>query len=155
MSSLYSALFGLNPAAETLLGILLLNAGDVPRFRDCFLRGNAIVIYTRTGGNNRAAYEDQRARLRAMPGFLTEHDDGFDSTFEYFAYAIPPQYAKLCEVLRTRGADRDPAIEWPRLLAKLKDPAMKNDPEVLAVIERMSGTVEKMADVLGGGDSIH
>jgi hypothetical protein len=151
--SLYNTLFGVNPAAETLLNILLLHASDVPRFRDCFLRGNAIVIYTRTGGANRVAYEDQVAKLRAMPGFLTEHDDSFDSTFACFAYAIPPQYAKLCEVLRMRGAGRDPAVEWPRLLGKLKDPAMKDDPEVVAVIERMRPTMEKIAEAFKGNGS--
>jgi hypothetical protein len=148
-------LFGVNPAADALLAMLLVDTRDVPRFRDCYLKGDTIVIYTRTGGGNREAYEAQNARLRALPGFIEDADFDFDSTFACFSYAIPPQYADLCEQLRSQGAERNPSVEWPRLLAKLQDPAMKDDPEVRAVIDKMRPVMDKLESAFkGSGPSI-
>ena len=59
--SLYNMLFGVNSAAPVLLATLGLTESDVPRFRDCHLNGEQIVIYTRTGGGNRAVARTTRA----------------------------------------------------------------------------------------------
>jgi hypothetical protein len=151
--SLYNTLFGFNPASRILLGMIGLTPADIPRFRDVFLRDNMIVIYTRTGGANRKEYAKHNARLRGKKYFLGDEDDSFNNTFAYFNYSIPPEYAGTCEMLRKGGADRDPRKEMERLLAKIKDPALANDPEVLAAMEKMRPTMEKLqAAFEGKGD---
>lgn len=88
----YNMLFGVDKIAGPLLGILGVSAADIPRFRDCFLDGNKIVIYTRTGGGNREAYVYENDTLRTIPGFLFDRDDEFDHTYASFYYEIPNDY---------------------------------------------------------------
>ena len=58
--SLYNRLFGENPDATILLGMLGLTRHSFGRYRDCFLNqsGNAITVITRIGGGNKPDYED-------------------------------------------------------------------------------------------------
>ena len=73
--SLYNKLFGVNPYATSLL--LILGGPEVPRFGDCYLNeASEIVIFTRTGGNNREAYKAENAALTQVPGYLRDEDDG-------------------------------------------------------------------------------
>ncbi len=51
--SLYNALFGTNPASDFFLGLLNLTREDVGRFRDVYLDGDEIAVYTRNGSGNR------------------------------------------------------------------------------------------------------
>ena len=44
--SLYNALFGVNKSAPILLAMLGIEFDSIPRFRDCFIDGENIVIYT-------------------------------------------------------------------------------------------------------------
>ena len=148
--SLYNTLFGVNPCAGTLLKMLGADVQRIPRFRDCFLKGNAIVSYTRTGGGNRDDYEAPIAWLRSLPGFLSEHDSSIDSTYAFFAYAIPERFADFCQGMRANGAERNPETEWPRLLAKLKDPAQREDPEVVAAMTAMAPIKAKLEASLDG-----
>jgi hypothetical protein len=68
----------------------------VPRFRDMYTRevGGApqIVIYTRTGGNNRGHYKAENDALARHVLFIETFDDHFDSTFASFAYSVPPAF---------------------------------------------------------------
>ena len=49
-----------------------------PRFRDCFVEGKIIQVYTRTGGGNREAYIEENQAIRDMDGFIRDYDDDFD-----------------------------------------------------------------------------
>lgn len=98
MSGLYNVLFGVNPLAGTLLAMLHASSRTLPRFRDCFLSDqDTIVIYTRTGGGNRAEYARENERLRRVPGFLHDDDDAFDSTYAKFHFAIPEEHKGYLE----------------------------------------------------------
>jgi hypothetical protein len=105
--SLYNALFGKNPASGVLLAILGLNESDVGRFRDAYVTEEdgqpVIAIYTRNGGGNRDHYDDEVEEgpgcrctgctityvLPAMPGYVRDEDDDFDSTYAT-VYFRPP-----------------------------------------------------------------
>lgn len=52
-------LHGQNNLSESLLFILGITKNDVPRFRDAFIHNDHIIIHTRTGGSNRAYYENK------------------------------------------------------------------------------------------------
>lgn len=118
--SMYNMLFGTNPAAGKLLAALGTTMGDVPRFRDAYLDEDGIVIYTRTGGNNREYYENEIDALRNLPGFVSEEDDDFDNTYAYFHYTVP---APLAEEVRAgltgAGVDVPPSAKWDALFAAL------------------------------------
>ena len=110
--SLYQMVNGLNPATFYILPMLGNHPDMYPRFRDCFLterkfqmqdgmplmlpveggREDLIFILTRTGGNNRADYQEQIDWMRSLPGYIEDYDEEFDSTFAFFVYEIPEKW---------------------------------------------------------------
>ena len=114
--SLYNLMFGYDELAPILLEMLGLTPADVPRFRDCYLHNNRIVVYTRTGGGNRDFYESEekcRANypesftgeddpsgpwnedLRSNPHYLDDRDNYMDSTYAYFFFSFPKEHEEL------------------------------------------------------------
>lgn len=120
---MYNMIFGFNPLAATLLHLLEANAREIDRFRDCFLNeeGTEVIIYTRTGGNNRRDYEDSNAKLRKLKGFIVDEDDGFDDTYALFRYSIPEKYRTSLGIIAKRGFGVDPAKRWKETLLELAD----------------------------------
>lgn len=92
--SLYHQVRGVNLATFLVLPALGKHAEMYPRFRDCFVRKNRIVILTRTGGGNREDYVKENQEIKDMPGFICDADDDFDSTFAYWEFAIPKEWEK-------------------------------------------------------------
>ena len=148
--SLYNMLFGTNPAADFLLAMLGIDRSFPGRFRDCYLDGDHIVVYTRTGGGNREVYEDANEAMHTVPGFVSDEDDDFDCTYAHFRYQVPEKFKAEIEILRDLGAGRDPRESWNNLFAKLNDPSKKDDPEVAAAMEKMKPVMEKLSAALSG-----
>lgn len=146
--SFYNMLFGVNPAAGILLAMLGIDSSFPPRFRDCYIDGDHIVIYTRTGGGNREDYEDENDAMCALPGYVSDADDDFDCTYATFRYTPPEKFRAEFEMLRDMGGSGDPAKAWAGLLDKLNDPGKRDDPEVLATIEKMRPTMDAIAKAL-------
>src|SRR5262245_14062757 len=127
MGGLYNMLFGVNPMTGLLLHILDLHARDIPRMRDAWFDGEHIVILTRAGGNNREDYDEQIVKLRSHPGYVTDEDDTFDSTYATFTFVVPdhggfpPEYIKesLKEMMEQMG------LKPPRPLKERFEEAMK------------------------------
>ncbi len=97
--SLYNLINGVKPACFFLLPMLGKHPDEYPRFRDCFIgdderpeHANKIIVYTRTGGGNRDAYQAENDALRAMPGFVTDYDDSFDCTFACWVFDVPDKW---------------------------------------------------------------
>lgn len=53
----------------------------------------AILIYTRTGGNNRGCGFAEE-ELYKDPNFLSTYDDDFDSTYGYYEFSVPEKWKK-------------------------------------------------------------
>ncbi len=141
MPGLYTALHGVNPMALDLLTILgFIGDGHIPRFRDCYLDAERkrICIHTRTGGGNRAQYEKKLYKpdpdtgktytgpwnddLRGVPGFISDEDMEFDTTYATFYYHFPDKYADLLTLFcKDVGHVDTPEEKWKTLFAKLKD----------------------------------
>lgn len=124
-------LFGVNSMAPLLLSALGLSASDVPRFRDCFLDNDLIVVYTRTGGGNRDFYESEEScksnypeyfenedespkgpwnnDLRSNEFYLGDEDDDFDCTYAYFRFSYPPEYADDLKAIAAKREDFTPS----------------------------------------------
>jgi len=152
---LYNALFGVNPSAPLLLAMLGTSADKVPRFRDCYIVDDTICIHTRTGGGNRDYYESRdegenegpcNEDLRALPGFLRDVDDDFDSTYADFYFSVPEKFKEALESLRERpGAERNPAQMWQNLFAKL-EAGDKNDPQVKQALDACAPVMQQIAE---------
>lgn len=134
---LYNTIFGVNDLCGLLLELLELDATRIPRFRDCFLYNNTIVVHTRTGGGNREFYDDEvthrkyhgeyypevpfeaygmyNADLRAHPYFVMEQDDPFDCTYANFFFSFPPEYRTELELLSKNMNNPMPHEKWQTL----------------------------------------
>lgn len=122
MSGLYNVLFGVNRAAAFLLEGLDIHPRDCPRFRDCFMHvSGTIVIYTRTGGGNRAEYAAENAALTRHPNYVRDEDDSFDSTYALFHFSVPAEMKEMCDKLTEAGWVVDPPARWDAMLKSLHD----------------------------------
>lgn len=97
--SFYNLIHGVNEASGLCLKVLGLTPQRVPRFRDAYFDGSEIVVLTRTGGGNRAMYEEENERLRSHPLYRSDADDSFDCTFALFRFKFPAEQAKNLQVL--------------------------------------------------------
>lgn len=139
--SLYNMLFGVNSAAPVLLATLGLTANDVPRFRDCYIDGERIVIHTRTGGGNRDYYDSEEScranypeyfdgkedpagpwnsGLTANACYLYDEDDDFDSTYANFHFKFPEEYAADLKALSERSETHKPSEKWRALFKAME-----------------------------------
>lgn len=92
--SLYNKLFGENPDATILLGMLGLTRHSFGRYRDCFLNqsGNAITVITRIGGGNKPDYEDVYKNMEQNKWYSHSVPDTLDETYQYFVFNVPDNY---------------------------------------------------------------
>ena len=116
---LYNIIFGVNAHADELLGLLGLKRDSFYRFRDCYLEGKKIAVYTRAGGNNSKCscddYDEEPGggpgyvrsveiggdkhspdcvtvynyRLYKHPCFISRDDDDFDHTYCTYYFRVP------------------------------------------------------------------
>ena len=129
--SLYNSLFGMTPAVFLVLPMLGKHPDEYPRFRDCFLKDDEhpeyddhIHVFTRTGGGNRDSYSDENNAMRAMPDFVTDFDDGFDSTFASWVFRVPERWADDFAKIKAgdvKGISAEYQAEIRRVFPKLKD----------------------------------
>ena len=134
-------LFGFNNNAPILLKILGFTTNDIPRFRDCFLKDNSIVIHTRTGGGNREYYENAETHkqnfygdiadweeysvynddLRKHPNFVTDVDDDFDCTYANFFYSFPDEFKDDLIALAAKDEAHMPSDRWKALFKAMDE----------------------------------
>lgn len=133
MSGLYNALFGVNEMAPILLKTLGITEAEIPRYRDCFIDDEKvmIVIHTRTGGGNRDYYDELNEAnvtgpwnkgLRYNPNYVWDEDDTFDSTYANFYFKFPEEYADdLKALLGVEHKLTKPSDKWKALFESMKD----------------------------------
>jgi len=147
--SFYNMVFGKNSAAALILAALGLTQADVGRFRDAFVRGGKIGIYTRNGGGNRECWQwwmDENIdtndcacpgciitkHLPAHPLYLYDEDDDFDSTYAtvWFRFPDDARWRALLEAL-DEGPDAPSQDErWRAYLERLKRKEIEPPPEL-------------------------
>lgn len=89
--SLYYSLFGVNANSIEILSLIGLKQDFFVRFRDVDLinNGETVRVFTRTGGNNREAYEDNWEEIRKNSNYIVDYDDDFDNTYAYIEFKVP------------------------------------------------------------------
>ena len=132
--SLYNLMFGVNKMAGFLLGVLNTSHHEIPRFRDCWLaeKGTQIIIYTRTGGGNRPYYDRPgdgdyegpwNDNIRAIPGFIKDEDDNYDSTYAKFYFEVPETWKQMLVDFASSGVYEEPPSSeerWKQALDEIK-----------------------------------
>jgi hypothetical protein len=115
----------------------------IGRFRDLWVEqimpdSFVIAIYTRTGGNNRADYQDWIQYAQSLPTYIEDADDGFDNTYATFRFRVtdagkhayldalhaedPEETGtmeELREVLRQAGGRVDTDARWQAAFAAM------------------------------------
>lgn len=89
---MYNMISGYNRACVYFMPMLGILRTEYPRFRDCYLSDDKIVIFTRTGGGNRDDYEEQNNTLAAHPNYIRDYDADFDSTYANFEFSVPDKW---------------------------------------------------------------
>jgi len=144
--SLYNMMNGVTPAVLLFLPMLDNHPDKYPRFRDCFLSdpekpeyNNHIIVYTRTGGGNRETYSNEYGykrcwdisdeeytkpeymfndELKQLPGFVSDYDDDFDSTFANWVFNVPEQWQDDYEKL-TKGKANQVSKQYIKQIKKV------------------------------------
>ena len=153
--NMYNMLFGENPFADYLLSFLGITKNQIPRYRDCYIDKEQIVIYTRTGGGNREYYDEPNnenkegpfnSQLREIRGFVSNEDDDFDSTYCYFRYNIPETAKEILRKVNELGGSDNASEKWLRMLKKLD--SKKDDGEVKEVMKKMEPLIKAIQKAL-------
>lgn len=114
--SLYAMIFGDAALIRAQYWFVALcsgtKAGPVPppsdieafRFRDGWVEETSdpsdpyrIVLYTRTGGNNREGHVQANRFLESIPGFVETQDDSYDPTFALWRYKPSAKFSSLLD----------------------------------------------------------
>jgi hypothetical protein len=141
MMSLYNLAMGFNPGAGLVLAILRMDPKkDVPRFRDAWFEnsGKEMVLLTRTGGNNRAEYNEEHVRLLSHRLYLSNDDDTFDSTFCRYVYLVPEEFTAettafaAAMVVIGLGAHNNGPNAMARKLTEQKPPRATDEDKIMA-----------------------
>ncbi len=116
--SLYNTLFGQNPDADQLLGLLGKTKADFGRYRDVFVQDGCIVVHTRNGGGNREDYEDVFDEMSDHEWYSHDADDDFDCTYANIYFKVPEKIAETFVGLMNEG--HNPKESWATLIGMME-----------------------------------
>lgn len=106
--SMYNLVFGTSGWPRGVMALVIPNPDMIGRYRDHWMEAvdndDALVlaIYTRMGGGNREDYAETLAALHALPEFLSDDDDTYDSTYCTLRFKVTK--AKAQEMIEGAGA---------------------------------------------------
>lgn len=119
MSGLYNVVFGSDPNAGLFLHMIGVKHDRAPRYRDAFVHKDYIVVYTRSGGNNRPDFAEGIDYLRSNPNYSHDEDDSFDQTYALFYFTIPPAYKEDFDRVKADMHRELPSVRWQEAIHKL------------------------------------
>lgn len=132
--SLYNSLFGANPIGPVLMKIVGVDMSEIPRYRDAYIEGDQVVLYTRTGGGNDECYckgecEDgcywkMNRALEKKPSFISMNYDEFDATYAYFYFSPTTENRELFDELKSLiGSEKPKSVseKFHELIKSMQD----------------------------------
>jgi hypothetical protein len=140
--SLYNLINKINPSTFFILPMLGKHPDKYPRFRDCFVEHTEqvvggelgvkkesrprkkgerfIYVYTRAGGGNREAYQNEIDKLRKHPNYISDKDDDFDFTYATFKFSVPEKWHRDYDLLvEGSGKLNDLSDEYKKQIDKV------------------------------------
>ena len=144
---LYTKLFGENPDATALLGMIGLTRPSFERYRDAYLNkyGTKIIVLARIGGGNTETYREVYENMKSHPYFIKAYDDNFDETYAYFEFSVPEKYKKACKMM----APKEDRLSVGDMFHKEVKEAEKPDTEAA---KRMEDIAKTIMDAIENGD---
>lgn len=123
---MYNLVFGRAGNAAAILSTLGLTEDDFGRFRDVWVSGGLVHVYTRCGGGNREDYDDVFRAMRHHPQYDSDWDDDFDCTYCTFTFSFPTAHAAALALLD--DPDHPSGEEqWDAFLTALRARPTKGD----------------------------
>lgn len=142
--ALYNQLFGENEDATAILGFAGLTREMFPRYRDVFLanEGRTIIVYTRIGGANREAYEDEIKTIIGHPQYKDNCDDEKDNTYAYFKFNIFEKYLDTAKKMFKE--EPIPVFEmFENHIKKAEDPNSEEYKKDMMIAEQIMRAIEE------------
>ena len=111
--SLYNMLRGTHPLHDLWLHLLDIEASDLRRYRDAWLREKdgklQILVLTRCGGGNRRDYGYVFDEMQKHPEYIEDFDTDYDPTYAAFIFNLPDKFRSqvdplLDDIRQTPGA---------------------------------------------------
>ena len=91
-------------------------------FGECFIVSTRdIVIYTRTGGNNRSTYAVKIDAMKKIKGYKFDIDEPFDNTYASFHYDAPEHHQVAIDRLIEIGSVVDQTQRWKSIIGNFKE----------------------------------
>ena len=133
--SLYNRLFGENPDAMALLGMIGTTRNDFQRYRDVNLNkdGNIIIVTTRLGGENRDDYKQVFTNMRRNENYIKDFDDDLDCTYCYFYFKVPEKYLHTTKMMAPEEEPLSVGKKFEKEIEEAKvpgSPAYKRQEEI-------------------------
>jgi hypothetical protein len=160
---LYNMLFGVNENTPLLAKVLDIDLSgymksdemkafckgkhEIGRFRDIYVSGDEIVLYTRNGGGNREYMQETWDAIQAHPNYLRDEDDDFDCTYAYVYFSIPEQYKELVMALE-EGEPVKVHEKFNGLLESMKNGTMTEEQKKVA--EEIANKLKEALENGGG-----
>lgn len=92
---------------------------DYPGFRDCFVKEDKILIYSRDNTNNQK-YDHYKEKLMKDKNFIGSWGDEQDSTHIYYSFAVPKKWTSDFKKI-TNGNIKDVSDKYIDYLRKFYD----------------------------------
>ncbi len=142
--ALYNQLFGENEDATAILGFAGLTREMFPRYRDVFLadEGRTVIVYTRIGGTNREAYEDEIKTIIGHPQYKDNCDDKKDNTYAYFKFNVFEKYLDTTKKMFVK--EPIPVFEmFENHIKKAEDPNSEEYKKDMMIAEQIMRAIEE------------
>lgn len=138
--SMYNMVFGEQKQSDFLLSMIGLTREQCGRFRDAFVDGEEIAVYTRNGGGNREHYDDDTEsgeqcdctgcimtyRLPQHTLYARDANDDFDYTYATIWFRLPDTLAtedREAVLKLGSGEPFNPSQRWVEVINALKEQA--------------------------------
>ena len=86
---MYNMRFGEYKGSNNLLSALGLIKDGMPRYRDCLIWRDIVILIARIGGVNRQSYFEFLEDIKRHDAFITEFDAPHDTTYCYILFESP------------------------------------------------------------------
>lgn len=130
--NLYNIINGVNQATFFILPMLgEKHPEHYPRFRNCFVDGDEIHVYTRVGGNNRNCGLGEE-ELQQHINYLYDKDDDFDNTYATYVFSVPDEWKKDFKKIKS---------------GKLKEISQAYKDRLYKVFPKLKDTFDKLFEV--------
>lgn len=149
--SLYSRIFGENPDAVALLGMIGCTRDSFMRYRDIELikEGTIIRVIARIGGPYKKECRQTYNNIKKNKLFIRTYEDDFDDTYCYFEFDIPEQYKHVCKVMAPKEEPMSVGDKFKKEVSDSNIPGSDAEKRMNAIAEEIMRHIESGDHFIG------